>query len=92
MGAGGHASTVAELDQRRRNGVLTSAILRSVTVALAIVFDSIFLATALSLGTAMGGWRIMHTVDQRVVALEPIHGFAAETKAPTSACRSPPRT
>ena len=40
-------------------------------------------ATALSLGTAMGGWRIMHTMGHRVVQLEPIHGFAAETTAAT---------
>ena len=40
-------------------------------------------ATAISLGTAVGGWRIMHTMGQRVVELEPVHGFAAETTAAT---------
>ncbi len=40
-------------------------------------------ATAMSLGTATGGWRIMHTMGHRVVELEPIHGFAAETTAAT---------
>ncbi len=40
-------------------------------------------ATAMSLGTAIGGWRIMHTMGHRVVELEPIHGFAAETTAAT---------
>jgi len=29
----------------------------------------------------VGGWRIMHTMGQRVVKLEPVHGFAAETTA-----------
>jgi len=29
----------------------------------------------------VGGWRIMHTMGHRVVELEPIHGFAAETTA-----------
>jgi PiT family inorganic phosphate transporter len=38
-------------------------------------------ASALSLGTAVGGWRIMHTMGHRVVKLEPVHGFAAETTA-----------
>jgi len=38
-------------------------------------------ATALSLGTAVGGWRIMRTMGHRVVELEPVHGFAAETTA-----------
>ena len=40
-------------------------------------------ATAISLGTAVGGWRIMHTMGHRVVKLEPVHGFAAETTAAT---------
>ncbi len=38
-------------------------------------------ATAISLGTAAGGWRIMRTMGSRVVELEPITGFAAETTA-----------
>ena len=38
-------------------------------------------ATAISLGTATGGWRIMKTMGHKVVDLEPIHGFAAETTA-----------
>ena len=40
-------------------------------------------ATALALGTAVGGWRIMKTMGHKVVELEPIHGFAAETTAAT---------
>ena len=38
-------------------------------------------ATAISFGTAAGGWRIMKTMGQKVVKLDPIHGFAAETTA-----------
>jgi PiT family inorganic phosphate transporter len=37
----------------------------------------------MSLGTAAGGWRIMKTMGQRVVKLDPVHGFAAETTAAT---------
>jgi PiT family inorganic phosphate transporter len=40
-------------------------------------------ATAMSLGTAAGGWRIMRTMGQKVVKLDPVHGFAAETTAAT---------
>jgi PiT family inorganic phosphate transporter len=40
-------------------------------------------ATAMSIGTAAGGWRIIRTMGQRVVKLDPIHGFAAETTAAT---------
>jgi inorganic phosphate transporter, PiT family len=40
-------------------------------------------ATAMGLGTAMGGWRIVRTMGLRVVELRPIDGFAAETAAAT---------
>lgn len=40
-------------------------------------------ATAMGLGTAAGGRRIIHTMGQRLAHLEPIHGFAAETTAAT---------
>ena len=38
-------------------------------------------ATAISMGTAAGGWRIIKTMGQKVVKLDPVHGFAAETTA-----------
>jgi inorganic phosphate transporter, PiT family len=41
----------------------------------------ILAATAISFGTAAGGWRIIKTMGQRVVKLDPVHGFAAETTA-----------
>jgi PiT family inorganic phosphate transporter len=40
-------------------------------------------ATAMGLGTMMGGWRIIRTMGLKVVELRPIHGFAAETAAAT---------
>src|SRR5215208_705577 len=40
-------------------------------------------ATAMGLGTASGGWRIIQTMGHRIVELKPIHGFAAETTAAT---------
>ncbi len=40
-------------------------------------------AAAMGAGTAAGGWRIIHTMGHRLVHLEPIHGFAAETTAAT---------
>lgn len=40
-------------------------------------------ATAMALGTASGGWRIIHTMGTKLVQLTPIHGFAAETTAAT---------
>jgi PiT family inorganic phosphate transporter len=40
-------------------------------------------ATAMGLGTAVGGWRIIRTMGLKVVELRPIDGFAAETAAAT---------
>ena len=40
-------------------------------------------AIAMGIGTATGGWRIMKTMGQRITALTPVHGFAAETSAAT---------
>jgi PiT family inorganic phosphate transporter len=40
-------------------------------------------ATAMALGTALGGWRVIKTLGVRLVHLRPIHGFAAETSAAT---------
>ena len=38
-------------------------------------------ATAIALGTFAGGWRIMRTLGQRVLPLEPAQGFAAQSSA-----------
>lgn len=38
-------------------------------------------ASAMALGTAAGGWRIIKTMGHKIIKLEPIHGFAAETAA-----------
>jgi PiT family inorganic phosphate transporter len=38
-------------------------------------------ATAISLGTWSGGWRIMRTLGRRIIALDPPRGFAAESVA-----------
>lgn|ERR1039457_291513 len=36
-------------------------------------------ATAMALGTAAGGWRIIKTVGRDFVKLQPVHGFCVET-------------
>jgi PiT family inorganic phosphate transporter len=38
-------------------------------------------ASALSLGTYAGGWRIMRTLGRRIIHVDPPRGFAAETTA-----------
>ena len=72
-------------DAQKTMGIITLAlfsagVIPTVEVPFWVIVVS---ATAISLGTAIGGWRIMHTMGHRVVDLEPIHGFAAETTAAT---------
>ncbi len=40
-------------------------------------------AITMAAGTAVGGWRIIKTLGHKMVHLQPIHGFAAETSAAT---------
>jgi inorganic phosphate transporter, PiT family len=43
----------------------------------------ILCAITMMLGTAMGGWRIIKTLGHKLVKLQPINGFAAESTAAT---------
>ncbi len=36
-------------------------------------------AVVMALGTSVGGWRIMKTMGHKIIRLEPVHGFAAES-------------
>ncbi len=40
-------------------------------------------ALTMALGTAAGGWRIIKTMGHKMVKLQPVHGFAAETAGAT---------
>ena len=70
-------------DAQKTMGILTLAlfsagVIHDKTVPVWVILMA---ATAMSLGTAAGGWRIMKTMGQKVVRLDPVHGFAAETTA-----------
>lgn len=56
--------------------------LRSPQFAVA-TWIKISCAIVMALGTAAGGWRIIKTLGHKMVKLQPIHGFAAETTAAT---------
>jgi len=60
--------------------LVTAGVLDEFSVPLWVI---IIAASAISLGTAAGGWRIIRTMGTRVVKLDPVHGFAAETTAAT---------
>ena len=49
------------------------------------VADWVVVICALSMaaGTAAGGWKIIKTLGHKMVKLQPVHGFAAETTAAT---------
>ncbi len=70
-------------DAQKTMGIMTLALLSAGVITEFEVPLPVILvaATAISLGTAAGGWRIIKTMGQRVVKLDPIHGFAAETTA-----------
>jgi PiT family inorganic phosphate transporter len=72
-------------DAQKTMGIMTLALFGAGVIPTADVPTWVILvaATAISFGTAAGGWRIIRTMGQRVVKLDPVHGFAAETTAAT---------
>jgi len=40
-------------------------------------------ASAMALGTSVGGWKVIKTMGTKVFKLQPVHGFSAETSAAT---------
>ncbi len=85
LSAGFMAFSHGSNDAQKTMGIVTLAlfsagVIPDVTVPTWVI---VLAATALSLGTAIGGWRIMRTMGHRVADLEPVHGFAAETTAAT---------
>lgn len=73
-------------DAQKTMGVITLALVafgqipnsKDVHIPLWVVLSC---ATAMGLGTATGGWRIIKTLGTRIIRLEPINGFAAEASA-----------
>jgi PiT family inorganic phosphate transporter len=53
---------------------------KSLEIALWI---KIVCALTMAAGTALGGWRIIKTLGHKLVKLQPVHGFAAETAGAT---------
>jgi PiT family inorganic phosphate transporter len=85
LSAGYMAFAHGSNDAQKTMGIITLALFSAGAIASVEVpaWVIVVSATALSLGTAVGGWRVMRTMGQRVVELEPVHGFAAETTAAT---------
>jgi len=85
VSAGYMAFSHGSNDAQKTMGIVTLAlfsagVIPDVTVPVWVI---VLAASALSLGTAVGGWRIMRTMGHRVAHLEPVHGFVAETTSAT---------
>jgi PiT family inorganic phosphate transporter len=83
VSAGYMAFSHGSNDAQKTMGIMTLAlvtagVIDSFEVPLWVILTA---ATAISLGTAAGGWRIIKTMGTKVVKLDPVHGFAAETTA-----------
>jgi inorganic phosphate transporter, PiT family len=73
-------------DAQKTMGIMTLALIAAGVLppdSAIPLWVIVLAATAISFGTAAGGWRIIKTMGQRVVKLDPVHGFAAETTAAT---------
>jgi len=66
-------------DAQKTMGIITLALVSAgvLTEPTVPTWVIIVAASAISLGTAIGGWRIMKTMGQRIIKLRPINGFAA---------------
>jgi inorganic phosphate transporter, PiT family len=68
-------------DAQKSMGVITLALLSyGFLDSFAVPWEvMVACATAMALGTAAGGWRIIKTVGRDFVKLQPVHGFCVET-------------
>jgi PiT family inorganic phosphate transporter len=86
LSAGAVAFAHGSNDAQKTMGIITLALVTSGHLSDAAPIPDwviVLAATAMALGTYFGGWRIIHTLGHKVIKLDPIHGFAAETSAAT---------
>jgi inorganic phosphate transporter, PiT family len=70
-------------DAQKTMAIITLALFSSGYLSEFVVPTWVALAAALAigLGTWAGGWRIIRTMGTRIVRMDPVHGFAAQTVA-----------
>jgi PiT family inorganic phosphate transporter len=68
-------------DAQKSMGIITLALFTNhlITKAEVPLWVKLACACAMGLGTAAGGWRIIKTLGHKIIRLDPVHGFAAET-------------
>lgn len=69
-------------DAQKSMGIITMTLIatgiQAQTVLAPPLWVKLACALAMSLGTAAGGWKIIHTMGGKIFKLEPINGFAAD--------------
>ena len=75
----GHGSN----DAQKAMGIITMALVAAGKIQTLEVPTWVVLTCALAMGfgTMFGGWKIIKTLGHKMLKLEPIHGFAAETSS-----------
>jgi PiT family inorganic phosphate transporter len=75
----GHGSN----DAQKAMGIITMALFASGKIDTLDVPNWVVITCALAMGfgTIFGGWKIIKTLGVKMLKLEPIHGFAAETSS-----------
>jgi PiT family inorganic phosphate transporter len=83
LSAGAMAFTHGLNDAQKSMGIITMALVSARMIPEPVVPTWVILscATAMALGTSVGGWRIIKTMGHKIIRLEPVHGFAAETSS-----------
>lgn len=68
-------------DAQKSMGIITMALVSARIISEPVVPTWVVLScsTVMALGTSVGGWRIIKTMGHKIIRLEPVHGFAAET-------------
>ena len=68
-------------DAQKSMGIITMALVSARILSEPVVPTWVVLScsTVMALGTSVGGWRIIKTMGHKIIRLEPVHGFAAET-------------
>jgi PiT family inorganic phosphate transporter len=68
-------------DAQKTMGIIAGALLAGGLISEFRIDLWVILAAhaAIALGTLSGGWRIIHTMGQKITRLQPVGGFAAET-------------
>ncbi|MGE3273879.1 MAG: anion permease [Vicinamibacterales bacterium] len=73
-------------DAQKTMGIIAGALLAGGLIQEFYIPFWVVLAAhaAIALGTLSGGWRIIHTMGQKITRLQPVGGFAAETAGAVS--------